>query len=163
MVENPSRPSFALLNAIDVSVFTFNTPIQTTKAIDSADFSVSSSNEPILSVEAIDFTVLDDSDLLEPTQDPTPEDESCPGLAEIQICAIDFFSVNSNILSVPTDIRIFDYTDQDESSEDDPDYNPLVDNPDSSFDCNNPPAIDSYTSIEFNHPQPASHSSLQPR
>ena len=110
-MESPYRPHSALLNEIDVSVFAFNTPIQTTNAIDTADSSVSSSNEPILSVEAIDSTVSDD---------PVPEDESCSGLAEIQVRATDLFAVNSNILLVPTDIRMFDYIDQDESPEDDP-------------------------------------------
>ena len=47
-----------------------------------------------------------------------------------------FVSVNSNILSGPTDIRIFNYIDQDESLEDNPD--PLVDNLDPFFDCDNP-------------------------
>ena len=107
MVESPSTHIFALLNEIDVSVFTFNTPVQTanTNVIESDDSSVSSSNEPILSVEAIGATVSDDSDFHEPTQDPVPEDESCSGLAEIQVCAINLFSVNSNIVaSVPTAI-----------------------------------------------------------
>ena len=129
-----------LQNEIDVSAFTFNTPIQAIGIIDAADFSVSSSNEPILSVEAIESTVSDNSDFLEPTQDPVSEDESYPGLAEIQVCAIYLFLVHSNIASslVPTDIRTFDYTDPDESLEDDPDYDPLVDNPDPSFDHYNP-------------------------
>ena len=118
MVESPSRPSFVLIIESDIS-------------------SVSSSNEPILSVKVIGSTVSDDSDFLEPTQDPVPEDESCSGLAEIQVRAIDLFSVHSNILIVPTDIRMFDYVDQDESLEDDPNYDPFVANPDPSFDRNN--------------------------
>jgi hypothetical protein len=77
-----------------------------------------------------------DSSFVEPTQNPTSEDESCSGLAEIQVRAIDF-SARSNIpTSVATDIRILDYTDQNESLEDNPD--PLVDNPDPSFDRDNP-------------------------
>ena len=137
-MESPYRPHSALLNEIDVSVFAFNTPIQTTNAIDTADSSVSSSNEPILSVKVIGSTVSDDSDFLEPTQDPVPEDESCSGLAEIQVRAINLFSVHSNIISVSTDIRMFDYIDQQKSPEDDPNYNPLVANLDPSFDRDNP-------------------------
>ena len=107
------------------------------QAIKTTAFSVSSSNEPILSVEAVESTVSADSDFLEPTEDPVPEDESCSGLAEIQVCAINFFLVHSNIVSsVPTGIRVLDYTVLDESPEDDLD--PLVDNPDPSFDCDNP-------------------------
>ena len=96
------------------------------------------SNEPILSVKENSSTIDIDSDFVKPTQDSSPEDESCSGLAEIQICAVDFFSINlmnSNIRpSMQTDTRIFDYIDLNESPDDNPDYNPLVVNPDPSFD-----------------------------
>ena len=77
-------------------------------------------------MEEISSTTDIDSDFVEPTQDLVLDSQSCSGLAEIQVCAVDLFSVHSNILSIPTDIRIFDYIDADESPEDDSDYDPLV-------------------------------------
>ena len=126
MVESSSRPHSALLN------------------VDIDDSLIPSSNEPILSVEENLSTIDIDSDFVEPTQDSVPDDESCPGLAEIQVRAVDFFSAHSNMVdfsslnsnicpsTIPTDIQIFDYIDPNESMEDDPD--PLVENPDPSFD-----------------------------
>ena len=78
-----------------------------------------------------------DSDFVEPNQDSPPEDESCSGLAEIQIRAVDFFSAHS-FSSIPTDNRFLDCTDPDESLEDNPNYDPFVANPDPSFDRDNP-------------------------
>ena len=108
---------------------------------------IPSSNEPILSVTENPSTIDIDSAFVAPTQDSVPDNESCPGLAEIQVCAVDFFSVHSNITdfsslnsnlrpSIPTDIQTFDYIDPNESPEDDPD--PLVENPDPCFDQDNP-------------------------
>ena len=108
-----------------MSVYSFNEPIQSLDAT-TDDISISSSNEHILCVEVVESTASADSDFLAPIQDQVSEDESCSGLAEIQVCAVDLFSVHSNILSIPTDIRIFDYIDADESPEDDSDYDPLV-------------------------------------
>ena len=92
LVESPCRRHSALLHDIDVAVF--NTTTQTINAIVLADSSVSSSNEAILSVEEVSSTIDVDSDFLEPTQDLVPEDGSCSGLAEIQVRAIDLFSVH---------------------------------------------------------------------
>ena len=136
LIESPSRSNSVLLNEVDVSVFTFSDPIQILEA--TTKIPPSPSKEPMLSLESSDSQLQSDSDFLEPTQDPAPEDESCSGLTGIQVCAINLFSVHSNFASssVPTDIRIFDYTDPNESLEDDLD--PLVDNLDPSFDRDNP-------------------------
>ena len=65
-------------------------------------------NGPILSVEGISSTIDTDSHFAEPTPDAVTDDESCPGLAEIQVCAIDFFSLNSNICpSILADVQTF--------------------------------------------------------
>ena len=92
-----------------------------------------SSNEPILSVTENSSTIDIDSNFVDPIQDSVPDDESCPGLAEIQIRAVDLFpidsfSMNSNIRPSINDAQIFDYVDPNESLEDDPD--PIVENPD---------------------------------
>ena len=110
--------------------------VQTPSSISALPISVptAASNGPPLSVEETLSTTDDDSSFVAPIQDPPPEDESCSGLAEIQVRAIDFFSAHSNLPSVPTDIRILDYSDPNESPDDDP----LIANPDSSFDRDNP-------------------------
>ena len=88
-------------------------------------------------MKEISSTIDINSDFVEPTQDLIPEDQSCsPGLANIQVCAVNFFSAHSMHPSIPADIKIIDYSDPDESPEDDP-Y-PLLDNPDPSFDQDNP-------------------------
>ena len=66
-------------------------------------------------MEAISSTIDVGSDFVEPTQDSPPEDESCSELAEIQICAVNCFSAYSIHPSIPTDIRIYDYSDPTES------------------------------------------------
>ena len=95
-----------------------------------------STNEPILSVTENSSTIDIDSNFVDPIQDSVPDDESCPGLAEIQIRAVDFFSAHPMVSSIfPTDVlTIADYADPNESPEDDPD----VENPDPSFDRDNP-------------------------
>ena len=52
-------------------------------------------------------TTDDESCFVEPIQDPHSDGESCSGLAEIQVRAIDFFSARSNI-SIPTVIQILE-------------------------------------------------------
>ena len=121
-------PTLALLCDVDVSA-----PVQPTSFIESTNPPASSSKEVVLSVETNSSTTDIGSDFLEPTQDSVSDTESCSGLAKIQVSAINLFSVHSNTLSIPTDIRILDHTDQDED--------PPVENPDPSFDCDNPPRI----------------------
>ena len=99
--------------------------------------SASSSNASIPPVADNLSATDDDSCFVDTTQDSDSTDGSCPGLAKIQVRAIDFFSAHSNtqnIPSIPTDIRILDYADPFDSIEDDP----LVANPDPSFDRDNP-------------------------
>ena len=85
MADPPLRPILTLLNVVDVTIFTFNEPIQDTNSIDEVVFPVSSSNEAISSVEAVESTESSDSDFVEPTQDSSSLDGSCPRLAEIQV------------------------------------------------------------------------------
>ena len=96
--------------------------------------SVPSSNEPLLSVEGISSTIDIDSDFVEPTHDLVPDNQSCSGFAQIQVCAVDFFSEHSMHPSIPTDIRITNYSDPNESPVDDS----IITSLDPSFDCNNP-------------------------
>ena len=128
VVESPCRPTPALLCDVDVYA-----PVQPTNLTESTGNPASSSNEVLRSVERHSSATATDSGFHEPTQDPVTDAESCSGLAEIQASAIDLFSVNSNTLSIPTDIKIIDYTDPDESPEDDP----LLENQDPSFDRDN--------------------------
>ena len=118
MVEPSSRPSSALLH-VDI------------------ENSIPSSNESIPSAEDNLSMTDSGSDCVEPTHDSPPEDKSCSGLADIQVCALDFFSARLASSSIPTDIHMFaDCADPDESRNDDSD--PLIDNPDPSFDRDNP-------------------------
>ena len=130
VVESPCRP-IALLCDLDVSA-----PVQSTNLIESTNYPASSSNEVLRSVERRCSTIAIDSGFHEPTQDSIPDTESCSGLTKTQASAIDLFPVHSNLLSIPTDIKVIDHTDPYESPEDDPD--PPVENPDPSFDRNNP-------------------------
>ena len=132
VVASPCRPTPALLCDVDVYA-----PVQPTNLTESTGNPAPSSNEVLRSVERHSSATAIDSVFHEPTQDPATDAESCSGLAEIQASAIDLFSVNSNTLSIPTDIQIIDYTDPDESLEDDP---PLK-NPDPSFDRDNPSRV----------------------
>ena len=103
---------------------------------------------------SISSTIDIDSDFVEPTQDSPPENESCSGLAEIQIRAVNFFSAHS-ASSIPTDIRILDSTDSNESPEDDTD--PLVENLDPSFDRDNPSLLRLTKNLPMNSIIPSQH------
>ena len=102
-----------------------------------------SSNGSVCSVEETISTTDIDRAAVDITHDSDSTDGSCSGLAEIQIRAINFFSAHSNI-SIPTDIQLLEYTDANESTEDDP----VVANPDPSFDRDNPY---SHISVSYTH------------
>ena len=86
---------------------------------------ISSSNEHIHTMKVRDFATLPESDFVEPTQDSIPEDESCSGLAGIQICAINFFQVHST--SIPTSVFVIAFVD-----------NPILTDQNPTFDRDNP-------------------------
>ena len=90
------------------------------------------SNELLLSMEGKPSVTDAASDSIESTHTSTPEDESCSGLAEVQIRAVNFSLANSMQPSIPSDIRLIaDSTEPD----------PPLENPDPSFDRDNPSRI----------------------